>query len=373
MQFGRWLARGSCAAPAGPPGVHISPVSGSVGVRLDTPVVVRATNATIIDITARSLAGPLPGTFHADRRVWASTALAGGTAYAVTAVATGANGRRVSAAVVLRTLTPARELSYAVNPDNAEAVGVGAPVTVRFDVPVTERASVQRRLHVANDHVATDRQDAVDGAWHWYSGSDVRCRPRVPWPANSTVTVDVDFAGVDAGAGIWGAQSRTIRFAVGDAHLSTVDLAARTMTVTSHGKTLRTFPISGGSALQPTMGGMHDVLGKYPEKVFETTNLPKNSPDYYKLTSYSNVLFTSGGAFVHSAPWSVGSQGFANVSHGCVNASPENAAWFFDFSRKGDLIKVANCVRPPELDQDGTTWSWPWDEWVAGDALAGRR
>ena len=88
------------------------------------------------------------------------------------------------------------------------------------------------------------------------------------------------------------------------------------------------------------------------------------------MTSYSNVLFTSGGAFVHSAPWSVGSQGFSNVSHGCVNASPENAAWFFDFSRKGDLIDVVNYVRAPELDQDGTTWSWPWPKWVAGDALA---
>ena len=66
-----------------------------------------------------------------------------------------------------------------------------------------------------------------------------------------------------------------------------------------------------------------------------------------------------------------GSQGFANVSHGCVNAAPDNAAWFHNFSLKGDLINVINYVRPPELDQDGTTWSWPWHEWVAGDALAG--
>ena len=176
-----------------------------------------------------------------------------------------------------------------------------------------------------------------------------------------------------AGAGTWGSQSRTVRFKVGDSHFSTVDLAAHTMTVTSQGKTLRTFPISGGNALHPTMGGLHDVLGKYPEKVFETKELPKDDPDYYKLTSYSNVLFTSGGAFVHSAPWSVGSQGFSNVSHGCVNASPENAAWFFDFSRKGDLIDIVNYVRAPELDQDGTTWSWPWPKWIAGDALANMR
>ncbi len=381
------------AVPAGPPSVQISPPGGSDGVRLDTSVVVRAANGTITDLVARSQAGPLAGTFDPGRRTWTSVALTGGTAYAVSAVVTGGYGRRATSAAFLRTLTPARELTYSVNPEDGELVGVGTPITVHFDVPVTDRASVQRRLRVTNDHVsqaaaspsaaspdgaspdaaAPPADGQVDGAWHWYTGSDVRFRPRVPWPANSTVTLNVDFAGVDAGSGTWGSQSRTLRFNIGDAHFSTVDLAAHTMTVTSQGKTLRTFPISGGNVLHPTMGGLHDVLDKYPEKVFETKDLPKNDPDYYKLTSYSNVLFTSGGAFVHSAPWSVGSQGFSNVSHGCVNASPENAAWFFDFSRKGDLINVVNYVRLPELDQDGTTWSWPWPKWVAGDALANVR
>ena len=359
-------ARAAAVAPTGPPAVRISPANFSDGVRLDTPVVVQATNATITDLSARSPAGPLAGDFDPDRHTWTSRALAGGTIYLVDAVVNGVGGQRATAAALLRTLTPARELTYGVNPNDGEVVGVGAPITVHFDVPVTDRASVQRRLHVA-----TDKADPVDGAWHWYTGTDVRFRPRMPWPPNSTVTLNVEVAGVDAGAGTWGAQSRTVRFKVGDAHFSTVDLAAHTMTVTSQGKTLRTFPISGGNALHPTMGGLHDVLGKYHEMVFETKDLPRDDPDYYKLTSYSNVLFTSGGAFVHSAPWSVGSQGFANVSHGCVNAAPDNAAWFHNFSLKGDLINVINYVRPPELDQDGTTWSWPWHEWVAGDALAG--
>lgn len=29
--------------------------------------------------------------------------------------------------------------------------------------------------------------------------------------------------------------------------------------------------------------------------------------------------------FVHAAPWSVAQQGSSNVSHGCINLSPDNA------------------------------------------------
>ncbi|MDX2916019.1 L,D-transpeptidase, partial [Streptomyces griseiscabiei] len=32
----------------------------------------------------------------------------------------------------------------------------------------------------------------------------------------------------------------------------------------------------------------------------------------------------------HAAPWSTGSQGYANVSHGCTGMSMGNAAWFYD-------------------------------------------
>jgi lipoprotein-anchoring transpeptidase ErfK/SrfK len=41
-----------------------------------------------------------------------------------------------------------------------------------------------------------------------------------------------------------------------------------------------------------------------------------------------------------TTPWSVDSQGVANVSHGCINLSPSNAAWYFDTVRVGDPIIV---------------------------------
>jgi lipoprotein-anchoring transpeptidase ErfK/SrfK len=45
---------------------------------------------------------------------------------------------------------------------------------------------------------------------------------------------------------------------------------------------------------------------------------------------------------VHSAPWSVADQGKRNVSHGCINISPDNAKWFYDNFGSGDPIVVKN-------------------------------
>jgi lipoprotein-anchoring transpeptidase ErfK/SrfK len=52
------------------------------------------------------------------------------------------------------------------------------------------------------------------------------------------------------------------------------------------------------------------------------------------------VRVTWGGVYVHSAPWSVGSQGNSNVSHGCINLGPDNAAWYYDTVHIGDPIIV---------------------------------
>ncbi|MGP4102466.1 L,D-transpeptidase family protein [Nonomuraea sp. KM90] len=49
--------------------------------------------------------------------------------------------------------------------------------------------------------------------------------------------------------------------------------------------------------------------------------------------------------FFHAAPWSTGVQGNRKVSHGCVNASMANARWFYNFTQRGDIIKVTGTSR----------------------------
>jgi lipoprotein-anchoring transpeptidase ErfK/SrfK len=96
-----------------------------------------------------------------------------------------------------------------------------------------------------------------------------------------------------------------------------------------------------------------------------TNGVPVDSPDGYDMLVYDNVHISDRGEYVHAAPWSTGSQGNENVSHGCINLSPANAKAFMDFSRVGDVVIVAGSPRPPEPGDHGVMdWSTPWSEWT---------
>ena len=86
----------------------------------------------------------------------------------------------------------------------------------------------------------------------------------------------------------------------------------------------------GGDWKYYTTSGIHLAMSREPVTVMTSPGIGPGSAGYYQLTVYNTVRISNSGEYVHSAPWSVGSQGYANVSHGCVNVSPENAAWFID-------------------------------------------
>jgi len=95
--------------------------------------------------------------------------------------------------------------------------------------------------------------------------------------------------------------------------------------------------------------------------------VPVDSPDGYRTEVEWAVRISNSGEFAHSAPWSVRDQGHRNVSHGCVNMSPENAKWFFDLTKKGDIVVITNSGGPQLQAYDGFgDWQIPWSHWVAG-------
>lgn len=74
---------------------------------------------------------------------------------------------------------------------------------------------------------------------------------------------------------------------------------------------------------------------------------------------------------MHAAPWSVGSQGSENVSHGCTGMSTGNAAWFYENVTEGDIVKVVNSIGEDmtPFDNGFGDWNVDWDKWRKGSVL----
>ena len=66
---------------------------------------------------------------------------------------------------------------------------------------------------------------------------------------------------------------------------------------------------------------------------------------------------------------STGSQGYSNVSHGCINVSTSNGQWFYDNSKRGDIVEIVNTVGSTLPGTDGLgDWNIPWEQWKEGNA-----
>jgi len=351
---------------AAPVRVTVSPRDHATRVALDAHARVAAEDGRLRTVTVTGAGGRrLAGTLADDGRSWVSTgALAPATRYKVVADAVDDAGTPARRQSSFTTLRPRAELRAAVMPLDGETVGVGLPIGVWFSQPVADRAAVERRLQVTSS-------TKVTGAWHWFAANEVHYRPKAYWPAGSRVTLRARLAGTDAGNGVWGVADRTIRFRIGERRVSVVDVRAHRMKVTSGGRTLRVLPVSTGRERYPTTNGVHFVIEKTQDKLMDssTIGIPRNSPGgYYQHVAWS-VRISNSGEFVHAAPWSTGSQGRANVSHGCVNLSTANAAWYFRLTRRGDVVEVRGSPRRPGSSFGVADWNMSWSRWLAGSAL----
>jgi hypothetical protein len=102
--------------------------------------------------------------------------------------------------------------------------------------------------------------------------------------------------------------------------------------------------------------------------------IEKHNPQHMKGPGYDimvpgSVRFTWSGDFLHDAYWSVGQQGFANVSHGCVNVGPSNAALYYSWSIPGDPVTVTGSPKPGSWDDGYTVWFLGWKQLYKGSAM----
>src|SRR3954447_904509 len=145
----------------------------------------------------------------------------------------------------------------------------------------------------------------------------------------------------------------------------------RRFSVRRNGEVVKTMPISMGKDSTPTDNGAYIIGDRYSFLIMDssTYGVPVNSPDGYRTEVEWATQMSYSGIYVHSAPWSVGSQGRSNVSHGCLNVNPANAVWFYNTTKRGDIVEVVNTVgsRLPGTDGLGD-WNIPWDQWRTGNA-----
>lgn len=237
----------------------------------------------------------------------------------VTAIVMAASGATGSAAVAPR--TPGLTVA-SIEPVNGQVVGVAYPVVVGFTEPVVDRGAAERAIDI------TSSKQMPHGQFTWLNDRVVQWVPEDFWPAHTTVRVTAGPLSTD--------------FEIGAAVVGVADISAHTFTVSIDGQVKREMPASMGKPRYPTPVGRFAVLEKQRNVVFDsrTIGIPLDDPEGYLIDGEYAVRVTWGGVYVHSAPWSVASQGNSNVSHGCINLSPDNAAWYFDSVRVGDPVIV---------------------------------
>ncbi|MFG3321720.1 Ig-like domain-containing protein [Streptomyces sp. NPDC048171] len=329
----------------------------------------RITDVTAMDASGRYVAGEL----SADGARWHSTSpLAANASYTVrvsTEDDDGAPGRKV---LTFETGKPGAKKTLGITfGPKAGAYGVGQPVTAELSQPVrdkAQRAIVERALKV-------DSTPAVEGAWHWVDDKKLHYRPKEFWPAHATIEVRSTLDGIKVGDRMWGGAAKPLKITTDDRVVAVTDAAAHTLTLFQDGKEIKQIPVTTGKPGFDTRNGVKVVLGKEPFVRMRSTTvgIAEGSSESYDLPVHFATRVTWSGEYVHAAPWSVGSQGSANVSHGCVGMSTANAEWFFKAVQEGDLVEVVNSggeMMEPFGNGFGD-WNLDWNKWRTGSALTG--
>lgn len=344
--------------------VLIAPSDGTTRVALGQVVRVKVSQGTISAVSVAAAGATLEGTLAADQLSWTSTGkLAAGTKYTVSVEAAAKDGKKRSLSASFTTLTPKGTVTASILPSSGLTVGVGMPVVVSFSrsVATKQRAGVEAALNVSTS-------SNVEGAWRWISSEQVQWRPKVYWPAHSTVSVTADLTGVEIRPGVWGStHKRTSNFEIGSAMISTVDVAAHKMTVLRDGKVLRVIPVTTGKADMATRNGIKVIMSRETSHEMDSTSIgiKKGDPGYYDIVVKYAMRLTYSGEFLHAAPWSTGAQGRANVSHGCTGMTTAAAKWLFNQSKLGDVVVYKNSTRKLEWGNGYTAWNMSYSSWKA--------
>ena len=345
--------------------------AGQTSVDPGVPLVVTASKGTLTDVTVTAANGRMVGgAVSADDRSWKSTTpLGAGQHYTVRVSADDGDGGRGTTVELFSTKPATKTLTVTLAPGNKTVYGVGEPITASLNLPVKDKAArqaVERGLTVSST-------PSVLGGWYWVDDKTLHFRPQGYWPAHAQISASFDLQGGQIGNGVYGGAPSSIAFSTGDALLGLTNAGTDYMTVYRNGKVLRKIPVTTGKPGFSTRNGIKVVL-EQAQTVFmnsSTVGIAAGSSNAYAMNVYWDTRVTWSGEYVHAAPWSEGSQGVANVSHGCTGMSTENARWFYNTFHVGDLVQVINS-QGHEMEPFGNgfgDWNLSWSTWQKGSAL----
>ncbi|QFU86993.1 Ig-like domain-containing protein [Amycolatopsis sp. YIM 10] len=351
-------------APPKPVSLALTPAQGAADVAPGEPVRVNATDGKLNEVKLTNAEGKaVAGQLAPDGAGWVSTEPLGyGKSYTLTATGTGTNGQPTTSTSAFNTAKPARQTTVSINAQEGETVGVGMPLIFTFGMKVADKAAAEKALEIKSE-------PQVEGAFHWFSDTSVIWRPKDYWPSGTKVSVKAAVYGKNLGNGTYGKEDRAANFTIGDKLVAVADGQTFQMKVSINDQEAKVMPISMGKKSSSTPNGTYTVMSEHTGYTMDssTYGVPTDSAAGYRTFVQYAVRMSNSGIFYHSAPWSVGSQGKRNVSHGCINLSTENAKWMMETSKKGDIITVQNGGEQTLAATDGwSVWQMSWDDWKSG-------
>lgn len=361
------------AAPEPAATVELTPAEGEQDAPLSTELGITVTGGEITTVDLRDADGEtVSGDFRPDASAWVPDApLKPATTYSAEVEAVDENGIPTLAHTSFSTMKAPGERVTASLWNNADySYGNAMPLMIDFpegfEVGEKYRAGVEKRLFVSSE-------PPQEGAWHWFTGNHIEYRPQEFWEPGTVITVRAALDGVPLGGGKYGEKDIQQTVTI-DQNTRVIEIsnADKEMVAKENGEVVKTMPISLGKSSTPSYSGTMTIMEQLEHTVFDTTaecggrvmgdNCYRTPVDWAQRLTWS-------GQFIHSAPWSVGDQGVRNVSHGCVNASPSDSKWVFDFAKVGDAVVVEGTEWDLPYGDGFTAFDMSWDDFLAGSYL----